>query len=460
MKDKKPAKPFADFPLFAHNTGRWAKKIKGKVRYFGSWDDPDGALANYRAFESGLGQQNSTAKASGDNAAAEKPYPEFPLTPHRSSGRWCKKIRGKLHYFGSLDNPQAALDKYLLQKDDLHAGRKPAQATGQRLDFVLDHYRNAKLHLSETGEISKRHYNECVEACDLVAKTFGLSRAVQSLRPDDFDQLRKRIAKGYGPHTIANAIQKVRSIFKYAYDADLIDRPIKFGPTFKKPTKKVMRRHRAEKGERMFTPDEIKRILDAADSQLKAMILLGLNAGFGNRDCATLKKSAVNLQTGWMTHPRPKTGIDRRCPLWPETVTALKRAIAARPKPHDEADSEFIFITKYGQRWFKDIAACPISAEFCKLLKKLGLKKDGLSFYTLRHVFETIAGKARDQVAIDRIMGHVSEHISATYRERIEDEDERLKRVTDAVRQWALNKTESSQAAVSGDASAAPSEAA
>jgi hypothetical protein len=37
-----------------------------------------------------------------------KPYPTFPLTAH-PNGQWCKKIRGKVHFFGVWGDPETPL---------------------------------------------------------------------------------------------------------------------------------------------------------------------------------------------------------------------------------------------------------------------------------------------------------------------------------------------------------------
>ena len=53
-----------------------------------------------------------------------KPYKNYPLTAH-PNGHWCKKIKGRIHYFGPWSDPDAALQNYRDQQDDLHAGRTP-----------------------------------------------------------------------------------------------------------------------------------------------------------------------------------------------------------------------------------------------------------------------------------------------------------------------------------------------
>ena len=44
----------------------------------------------------------------------------------------------------------------------------------------------------------------------------------------------------------------------------------------------------------MFEAEEIRRLLAVANVQIKAMILLGLNCGYGNADCGTLSLPAVS----------------------------------------------------------------------------------------------------------------------------------------------------------------------
>src|SRR5262249_13227595 len=154
--------------------------------------------------------------------------------------------------------------------------------------------------------------------CDEIVAALGKGRLVSDLRPDDFADLRKKMAKKWGPHRLGKTIQFVRCIFKYGYDAELIDRPVRFGPGFKRPSRKVLRVHRAEQGPQVFTAEEIHRLMDAASVQVRAMILLGINCGFGNSDCGNLPQTALDLNRGVIDFPRPKTGIARRCCLWPE----------------------------------------------------------------------------------------------------------------------------------------------
>jgi integrase len=400
----------------------------------------------------------------------EKPRPDFPLFPH-AAGVWAKKIRGKMCYFGKWDDPAGAEAKYNAEKDALHAGRTPREDTeGVTVKVLANKYLNHKKERLDAGQLSVRTWKNYKETAELIVAEFGKGRLVADLRPDDFAALKRTMekTKKWGPVRVRNYIQQVRSVFKYGVEAELLDRAVSFGPGFARPSRKTLRLARAEKGPRMFEADEVRALVngkvvtDKGESSLvkpttslKAMVLLGVNCGFGNSDVGTLPISALDLTNGWVNYHRPKTGITRRCPLWLETVAALRAVLAERPVPLSPSDADLVFLTATGRSWHKGMLAgaipnderldeklksvsdSPVSKEMRKLLDALGLAGNR-NFYALRHTFETIGGEAKDQVAVDHIMGHARDDMASVYRERISDE--RLKAVSDHVRKWVFGE--------------------
>jgi len=374
------------------------------------------------------------------SAKPKKPRPDFPLFPH-SNGQWAKKIRGKLHYFGLWADPEGAFNRYLDERDDLHAGRTPRHSADEvQVRDVLNHFLTAKQRKRDAGELAPRTWAEYYACCERIGQSFGVSRIVADLGPDDFAAYRAAIAVKWGPVRVGNEVQRVRTVFKHAHDSDLIAFPVRFGPDFKKPDRKTLRKARAERGVRMFESAQLRKLLKAARGPLPAMILLGVNCGYGNADVGALEWRHLDLKGRWANFPRPKTGIERRCPLWPETVAALRAWQKVRPDPKDSAHANRVFITKHGHAWDKGATTGkhggPLSLEMKKLLDELKLYRGGLGFYTLRHTFATVAGDSRDQVAVNAVMGHADESMASAYRERIDDA--RLTAVTDHVRKWLI----------------------
>jgi integrase len=407
----KPKKPYDDFPLFAHTSGHWAKKVRGKLHYFGAWG---------------------------------------------------KRDNGKIVWVDKEGGWRPALEKYQEQRDDLQAGRTPREkADGPSVADLCNHFLEAKEHQLNAGDIGNKSWRDYLRVAKRLTACFGRDRLVSDLDAKDFEKLRATIAEKWGPVALGNEIQRIRVIFNYGYEAGLLDKPMRYGPHFKKPSKTTLRKERAARGPRMLEADEIRALLDAAGPQLRAMILLGVNCGFGNTDCGTLPMRALDLNNGWVDFPRPKTGIERRCKLWPETVEALRVVLKERKDPLDNEYADRVFVTKYRQPWINGNTANPISAETGKLMRRPrcpkcgklnenGAKKcecgwqprgrskwttihrPGCSFYVLRHVFRTIADGCGDFPAIDRIMGHARDDRASNYRQRIDDE--RLEAVAAHVR--------------------------
>ncbi len=472
MKDAQlPSKPSPDFPLSAHRNGQWAKKIggrNGKTFYFGPWDDPEGALARYLLHINGTAAPKPAAKI-------EKPKPpsdDFPLFAHQN-GQWAKTVRGKTHYFGPWAEPAQALVKWLRVKDALlHGLPVPAERPAATLEQVTRAYLETKMSLLESREIAQKTYDDYERDCERLLTHFGPKRIVEQLSPPDFKELRKflrtptpqkqvngrgAIRKPLGSVALKNAIMATRSIFKYAFEQELIPRPIKYGQDFNCPKAKVLRIERASKPKKMFEAADIRAMLELATGALKPMILLGMNCGLGNNDCAMLEFRHLDLSKQWIDFSRPKTGMIRFSPLWPETCAALETYLRRRPQPKNTLHENYIFITqKKHTPWTNIKGYDPIGAAFSKLARTLEIAVPGVGFYALRHTFQTIAEEARDQKAVQFIMGHIPEggDMSARYRE--EFKRDRLMVTTEYVRRWLFAEAEQDSPAVVPMVSASP----
>jgi integrase len=381
-----------------------------------------------------------------------KPYADFPLFPH-ATGRWAKKVRGRLHYFGKWGDPQGALDKWLEQKDALLAGRKPRpKSDGATVRDLANAFLNAMRQRVDTRELTPRSWTDLYTVCARMVKVFGPGRQVDDLEADDFEALRKSFASSHGLVALQSDLTKTRTVLNWGVKMGQIpDR--NYASMIVRPTAKAIRRDRLAKPRREFSKDELRALIDAAPQPMRAMILLGINAGYGNQDCALLTQDYIDLEAGWICFPRPKTGAQRRARLWPETVAALRKAIAQRPKPLDSALAQRVFITLKGNGFeartktpaegdgdkLTGYDDNPISKQFAKLLNSLGMRRLGNGFYSLRRMFETIGGGCLDQVAVSFIMGHIADSgdMSAVYRQHIADS--RLEAVANHVHAWLFS---------------------
>ncbi len=401
----------------------------------------------------------------------EKPYKDFPLTAH-PNGTWCKKIKGKLYHFGGWADPDSALAKYRHDVDDIQAGREPSpmEEEGQiNLKDLSFDFLDTKEKLVAIKKLSQRMLFDYVRSCERICDILGKTRIVEGLRPKDFDNLYFQLAKDQAGKpvsavTLANRIRMAKVLFKFASDQSHIDAPLKFGQLFKIPGKDELRQARTVAGKKLFEAGELRDMLALLDGEtitlskvdeetgkpvevkgkrnpvFRAMVLLGINCGFGQSDCSSLPLSAINLDQSWIEFPRPKTHVERKCPLWPETVKALREAVSIRPKPRDDQFSGLAFLTTHGQPYVRvgveGAALDAIAGEFDKIRAKLEIKGRRTAFYSLRRTFETVAGDTRDQVAIDLVMGHAaaSNDMGAVYRQSVDDE--RLKAVANHVRAW------------------------
>ena len=402
----------------------------------------------------------------------EKPTADWPMYWH-AAGYWCKTINKKKWYFGPRGDADSgpeldadAIDDFNQHLPSILAGRGKSREIGAGYEVreLCAAFLDAREILRESGEISDRTWRDYERISAIVANHFG-NAFVEDIGPAEFSAYRQKLAKGRSIVTLANLVRVSRLVFRYAKTAGHVAAMPDFGDAFKEPSRKNLRkernRQRREHGLKMFEAQQARQILDHEKTsvQMRAMVLLGLNAAYGNKDCSELLRQQITIEKPdgggparhWLDVERGKTQVFRRCPLWPETVAALAAVSESRPDPADPRDAGRVFLTHTGLPWVRDKTSSndEVAKAFGKLLRAIVVGKDdagrdvtmkrpGLSFYALRHTVETIGDRVRDKNALNMILGHVDNSMAAIYRERLDDD--RLIAVTDYIRNWLWSR--------------------
>lgn len=343
-----------------------------------------------------------------------KPYPTFPLTPRRD-GRFVKKIHGQQFVFGAGGDWKAAFAEYTRQAHALHAGRQPPTAVAEIVTVrqIANKYLDARNADVRAGTLHMGSWGHYRAALSRFVKFVGAGTPAASLSTGDFARFAEHLRKLLGSYAYNRNRALLSAWLRYAAKAEWV-MPINIGVGFPKVSAGKIRGERKKK---LFTPIEVRTLLDIARGQMRAMILLGLNAGFGATDCANLTKDKIDLPGGVIRYNRTKTNIARTAPLWPETVAALAPLLLLRP------DDPHVFRTNHGKLWVrverkgkKIITKDSVGDRFGRLMESvcmLGMKvrdtfkkqRPGLGFYALRHTFYTYANEVRDSDARLHLMG-------------------------------------------------------
>ena len=357
---------------------------------------------------------------------------KFPLTLH-PTGQYCKKIRGKIRYFGT--DKKKALEKYWAQATHLYGAQSLVQKISngkmtlkQLCDLYL-HYQNSRVLV---GDITAKHYNDLTYSLSRFMAFLGQGCRIENISTLDLQNYKRKLQSSYPSIDRQNLhIGLMKAMFHWARKNDVLESI---------PNIDAISKDRVVHKEKYtFNKKQIRKLLSTADVKMKAMIWLGLNCGFGCTDCSRLKWEDLDFKNNRVNLPRKKTGVGRNLPLWPETIQALKEV------PRSGA---LVFTTSDGHPWIRTTATrndngepryiCDnrISTKFSRLMKKVRIQAPkGTGFYTLRRTAATMAARSGDPFAVQRLLGHVDLMMASRY---VQDVSEQTDRVIENSRKYVL----------------------
>ncbi len=204
---------------------------------------------------------------------------KFLLTLH-PTGQYCKKIKGKMYYFGT--DKKQTLERYLDQATYIHGGRNLIQKASNghmTLKELCDLYLQYQHSKVPANDLTPKHHNDQISSLSKFMSFLGQSRKIKNISTLDLQNYKRKLQGAYGSVCRLNLhISIMKAMFHWARENDTLENI---------PNIDAISRGKIVHQERFtFNSEQINELLSASDVKMRAMIWLGLNCGFGCTDCA------------------------------------------------------------------------------------------------------------------------------------------------------------------------------
>jgi integrase len=325
-------------------------------------------------------------------------YVEFRVLDDGKTLRLATGVAGarlKRWKVGSLNKTTAKHQEAIIKTDLMTASIKSEQVRA----MTFGEWGKAYLELEEVKRL--RSYQDRKEIMEYHLVPFFGKTLLPDIKAEHVERYRGHRTKKNGKPAKLQTINNDHIILKHCLNVARRKGLLTINPASLVP---VPNAHNER--DRVLTVEEWKRLYDAADADLKPVLLVAYHLGQRAGEILGLTWDRVDLQRGFITLRAvdTKTKKPRQVPMTPAVKAALQDLAKVRSLAHKS-----VFV-RAGQPYTYE----PVRTAFKKAVKVAGI--DDLRFHDLRHCAATNLRRAGiDTTTAMQIVGHKSAHMWKRY---------------------------------------------
>ena len=301
---------------------------------------------------------------------------------YRHEGKWKHKSAGS--------DLSAALELH----EKLRSGIEHAPDV-VRFNHVVERYRK---HLEVYAKPGTLQSNRRVSRHLL--RAFG-QRPIEALTLIDLERFIEHRLKSVSPSTINLELRILKATLHFGIEQDMYDRM---------PFKIRMLKQIKRTSSKLFTREEIQRLLECAEPRTRMLLLIAFGTGMRLNELLHLqwqdvdwseRKISVRAKNDWT----PKNHQERECFVSKEVIDALKTYRTSQ-KHHDPRDWVFQNTLSLGQRWSGKTSSYDAIR---KAFERAGLYQKGKLTHEIRRaVASTMLLNGPPIHVVKKVLGHSS----------------------------------------------------